>query len=373
MLIQCTKKLLDQLDRKPVSGMEEGPLFSWHANLLTVNRRKTLVLVNDVTRYVVVLYGLKGKDFKKLDELIVQGIREAFQLEGIKEDVIESYLEHSQEVAFTKTKDRTLVSRMNRACDTVCSYSGELETEPIFNSRVGKMTSTFLVGDGKKSYLYPNEELYRELEDFAGEPIFSSRAVQLKVFLKLESHSVWRRLIVPLNWTFPELHKIIQIAFEWQDQHLHEFSFYGEEKSGAFSNPKEDLVEKRPVLALVCTDEAFVYPRKYEMKLETGIKLAEYLPAHSYLTYTYDFGDDWIHEVEVEKTIEEYDAPYPVCLEGEGNTPPEDVGGSHGYEEFLHILANPQHPDYDHMLRWGKMQGYKPFDLEQVNRSLKRV
>ena len=36
-------------------------------------------MVNDKNRYVIVLHGLKAKDFKKLDELILQAIRETFQ------------------------------------------------------------------------------------------------------------------------------------------------------------------------------------------------------------------------------------------------------------------------------------------------------
>lgn len=65
MLIQCTKKLLDELNIKPASALEEEPLFSWHANLMMLSHRKTVVLVNDKNRYVVVLHGLKAKDFKK--------------------------------------------------------------------------------------------------------------------------------------------------------------------------------------------------------------------------------------------------------------------------------------------------------------------
>ena len=60
MLIQCTKKLLGELEIKPVPSIEEAPLFSWHANIITVNRRKTVVLCNDSNRYIVVLYGLKA-------------------------------------------------------------------------------------------------------------------------------------------------------------------------------------------------------------------------------------------------------------------------------------------------------------------------
>ena len=65
MLIQCTRKLLKQLDIEPESEIEEEPLFSWHANLKTVNRRKAVVLANDKNRYVIVLYGLRAKNDKK--------------------------------------------------------------------------------------------------------------------------------------------------------------------------------------------------------------------------------------------------------------------------------------------------------------------
>ena len=59
MLIQCTRKLLDKLDVKPKEAVEENSLFSWHANLIKLNRRNTVVLVNDKNRYVIVLTGLK--------------------------------------------------------------------------------------------------------------------------------------------------------------------------------------------------------------------------------------------------------------------------------------------------------------------------
>jgi len=54
MLIRCTKKLLDELKIKPNLELEEEPLFSWHANLLNINHRKTVVLVNDSNRYIIV-------------------------------------------------------------------------------------------------------------------------------------------------------------------------------------------------------------------------------------------------------------------------------------------------------------------------------
>lgn len=93
MIIHCTKKLLDQLNIKPESIFEEDPLYSWHANLITINRRKAVVLVNDQNRYVIVLFGLKAKDFKTLDENILQGIRKTLQEECIEDEVIEKFLQ----------------------------------------------------------------------------------------------------------------------------------------------------------------------------------------------------------------------------------------------------------------------------------------
>ena len=118
ILIQATKKLLDQLNIKTVEAREDEPLFSWHSNLITLNRRKAVVLVIDKNRYVIVLYGLRAKEFKNLDVLILEGIRETFLAEGIKEEIIDRYINQSKEIVYTKTKDRKSVARLNKACET---------------------------------------------------------------------------------------------------------------------------------------------------------------------------------------------------------------------------------------------------------------
>ena len=230
MLIQCTKKLLDELKIKPEACREENPLLNWHANLLSLNRRKTVVLVNDHSRYVVVLHGLKAKEFKQLDLLIVQGIRETLEAEGIKPEIVEKYLRASKELIFTKTKDRTSVARMNKACEEVYYFEDLLDSQSIVNITLSKRISRLLVGAGKNQYVFPNEELYQGLENFAQEKIFCQKAVQIKVILDLEDRQVWRRLVVPLNREFEDLHEILQVAFNWKDYHLHEFHLYRSEE-----------------------------------------------------------------------------------------------------------------------------------------------
>ena len=356
MLIQCTKKLLDELKIKPVLVKAEKSLFSWHANLITVNHRKTIVIVNDSSRYIIVLHGLKAKDFKNLDEIIKDSIRNTLLDECIKAEIVEQFINHSPEMIYTKTKDRSTVAKMNKACDLVYFYGNILKCNSINQSAVDIKVSASIIGDGNGDYIYPNESLYKDLEAFANEPIFSCKAVEFKVTIDIEKHNIWRRVIVPNNITFKKLHDILQIVFDWKDYHLHDFYIFDGDET---------------VANLVCSDDAFEYPNDLPMILETGIKLSEYIPKYSRIKYNYDFGDDWQHYIEVKRIIENYHQNYPVCLAGEGNAPPEDVGGEGGYDEFLEAIFDPKHPEHRDMVEWGRMQRYSDFDIELVNRRLK--
>lgn len=357
MLIQCTKKLLDELHEKPQTDVDHAsPLFSWHAKVITVNRRKAVVVVNDNNRYVVVLYGLKAKDIRKLNELIVHAIRQTFREEGIKDDVIEQYLETAGAITFSKTKNRTTVARLNKASEVVQIFDDLLQHESLYQTEIGMRVSRHLVTDGDKDYIYPNEEMYKELEIFSGGPIISSQAAVLMVTLELENHEVSRKIIVPANITFDKVHMVIQRAFGWKNMHLHEFYILGK--------------EGQPIVNLVGDNEALAYEDDLPVRLEDGTKLSEYLPAT--MKYVYDYGDDWVHRIEIEKVITDYDKNYPVCLEAHGNAPPEDVGGEGGYEEFLDVIADERHPDHEEMKAWGRMQGYQDVNIKEINFDLKR-
>ncbi|MFZ3590426.1 plasmid pRiA4b ORF-3 family protein [Bacillus sp. DJP31] len=368
MLIQCTKKLLDELKvtaDPTIAPIEEDSLFSWHANIVKLGRRKALVLVNDKNRYAIVLYGLKAKDMKNVDALILQAIRETFKAVYIKDEVIEQFIQRSNPVVFSKTKDRTFVARMNKACGYVYYFEDLTDQEVIFQVEMSFKVSGILVGDGKNSYINPNEEMYKDLEELAGQPIFRSEAIELKVTLCLENYSVWRSIIVPTHTTFDKLHRVLQIAFQWQNTHLHEFYIYPIYTGDNVISIKKE----KPIMHLVSDEEALSYQDDIPMEMEKGIKLSDYLPAK--IVYNYDFGDGWEHEIKVERVIENYEFNYPTCLYGEGNAPPEDVGGEPGYEEFLQIMGDKTHPDFEHMVKWGKKQGYREFDLIEVNRRLR--
>jgi hypothetical protein len=71
------------------------------------------------------------------------------------------------------------------------------------------------------------------------------------------------------------------------------------------------------------------------------------------MRYVYDFGDDWVHRVVVEKVVRaDPNVAYPCCIGGRRACPPEDCGGVWGYQEFLAAISDPHHPEHESMLEW---------------------
>ena len=59
--------------------------------------------------------------------------------------------------------------------------------------------------------------------------------------------------------------------------------------------------------------------------------------------FEYDFGDSWEHDVVIEDlTWSYYGLKFAVCLDGENACPPDDVGGTYGYTEFLEAVTDPE-------------------------------
>jgi hypothetical protein len=92
--------------------------------------------------------------------------------------------------------------------------------------------------------------------------------------------------------------------------------------------------------------------------------------------YRYDMGDDWRHRIVIESlpSISVEGVPLPTCVAGENACPPENVGGPHGYAQFLEILADRRHEEHEEMARWiGGVFDPKGFDLNRVNRDWKNA
>jgi hypothetical protein len=172
---------------------------------------------------------------------------------------------------------------------------------------------------------------------------------QLKITLRGSKPPIWRRIQVADNTTLWSLHWILQEAMGWTNSHLHQFVINGE----YYSDPDMEI------------DEA-----QNEKKVRIG-EVAR--GPKSRFTYEYDFGDDWLHEILVEKILPvDPGVNYPICLAGKRACPPEDVGGIWGYYQLLQVINDPNHNEHESMKQWvGGLFDPEEFDLENVNNRLR--
>ena len=218
MLIGCTKKLQDEMRAMAQkSGSEEKELFSWSANLVKIKRRKAVIVVNDSNRFGFVLFGLKTKDFKRIDELILQNIKRCLQHLKIKEEIIEQYLSDAGAIIYSKTKGPRYVARLNKACELVGYFEDLLDLENIYQDKASRRLNNDFRKIHKSEYKHPYELLLEDFKQTYGDSIIKVEATNLTVKLDLGVHTAERRIITPIDINFKELHEMLQIAFDWKN------------------------------------------------------------------------------------------------------------------------------------------------------------
>jgi hypothetical protein len=181
-------------------------------------------------------------------------------------------------------------------------------------------------------------------------PAAKGKVYQLKITLKDIKPPIWRRVLVP-DRDLELLHFTIQEAMGWQDCHLHEFEIDGQRYTDAES------------------------ASEMESEIDADFTLGQLIAKEkTKFTYNYDFGDDWRHEIVVEKILPPGEGvAFPICVDGKRACPPEDCGGPWGYMEFAEAIHDPKHERHREFLEWRGEFDPEAFDSDAVNKELRRL
>lgn len=194
-----------------------------------------------------------------------------------------------------------------------------------------------------------------------GQPASYTRLMQaIRLLITLEGIEpvIWRRVLVPAQFTLSGLHRVIQAAFEWQDYHLHRFEIervrYDLPDLAEWSPPGREWCERLLAdgvdpaeVSMLCT------PPRDERKVRLGDLAGR--SVHQFI-YLYDFGDDWEHRVEIEAMQDVDVGRLPALLGGARSAPPEDCGGLPGYEQIQRAYAGEPVDEWGQELaEWTRM------------------
>jgi len=179
-------------------------------------------------------------------------------------------------------------------------------------------------------------------------------SLTFKIELEHTDPKVTRSFTVSPLISMYELHHIIQIVMGWTNSHMYQF------------NHGENIIADTRLV-----DD--------ELGPVTDVKDVMVTQVFSHVgntvTYEYDFGDGWMHHLElVEIYIRPIDEVLPQVIEGENACPPEDCGGTYGYKKLKEVLLNPKHPDYKSTKIWVGVK-FDPthFDINSTQRNLKNL
>lgn len=167
---------------------------------------------------------------------------------------------------------------------------------------------------------------------------------------------IWRRLLLPSNATFWELHIAIQDSFGWFDSHLHQF----------FINSAWD---RNAIHIKIPHPDDEMYPGDKEPLDESKTILSDFLSVKQpAIGYVYDFGDDWQHRIVLEKVLPlDSKEVYPQVVAGKRACPWEDSGGPWGFEEKIEILQNRKHPEHKEIVEWFAADDVSELNLESFH------
>ena len=177
---------------------------------------------------------------------------------------------------------------------------------------------------------------------------------QLRISLLDAVPPIWRRVVVPGDTSLRYLHYLIQAAMGWQDYHLYEF---------AIDNDRYGEID----------DDAPDYLKAAVDSTLTGV----IRPPGSRFLYTYDFGDEWVHSLDVEAILPaEMVAECPACIDGARACPPEDFGGAFTYSLWLRKMGGDS-IDQDDLDALEEYPGFdfdpEKFSAKMATRRMKRV
>lgn len=170
---------------------------------------------------------------------------------------------------------------------------------------------------GKINKLIKNLEKYIEKNSKQNCGNNQGNIFQFRIDLKHTKPPLWRRVQIPANYTFYDLHVYIQRIFAWDDYHLHEF-IKNKDRNGKSLNRFERIF-------IGMKEDPFGNPTGYadEVLDEKKEIISDWFDMeNNEMEYIYDYGASNTHIIKLEKVLMvEKEKDFPKLIKYKGTIP----------------------------------------------------
>ena len=264
-----------------------------------------------------------AKKNKKLDDIIIDTIKQHLGKEATREDVEEFF------------KKLSPLDLMKLVMQVDMNMGNGKQTD--FMKEYAKLGNDSIKGNDDEG----NDDLFNYGGRLDCLPALQVKKYTLRIKLRDISPSIWRKIEVPSNVKLTSLAEIIITAMGWFNEHLHQF--YTKDRVYYATAQKEDNFNT-------------YWGGDFSIDHLLGKEKDK-------AVFEYDYGDSWEHDVVLSK-VEEYadDEPHVVKLiGGKRACPPEDCGGIWGYKDLCEAMKHPYSKHARELKGW---LGYQ-FDPEE--------
>ncbi|MGL4623428.1 MAG: plasmid pRiA4b ORF-3 family protein [Culicoidibacterales bacterium] len=324
MQICCSQKLLKTAKKTPISKTEPE-FFSWSATLYEVNHQRVLFVTNDATRLSFVVANLPQSAWQNLTTIIIEGIREVFTMFGASEEMIAAYFDQADELEYSKSRGPVYMGRVGHVTQEFRENDAFFEGETLFQFQFTHYINTIPAKVGTE-LIFPAQETIHLLQNLTTiqRPAKEQAAFDVLIRIDFGARFAARRLYIPQDFTFSQLHDSIQIAFGWENRHAYAFDgLLPNQAVRILSGQFKRLVPHEEQGPVILTAEK--------------TKLADVFVPGMDFEYVYDFESAWQHTIHIRGFAA---TDVPRCLLASGGCPPEDIGGPDGYGFLCEMLEH---------------------------------
>lgn len=138
--LQITKKTADHMGIKKLENIDiyQPSINMWHASLKYINRKKSILFMNDLTRYSFFLYGIRKKELQYMQNIFIDSLIDTMRSDNFPHDSIMKLVDNLGSINIIKTNNRSITGSINdhyKSLDYYLdkSYLDHMESEGILN------------------------------------------------------------------------------------------------------------------------------------------------------------------------------------------------------------------------------------------------